>query len=403
MSTPEELAQRARAHLFGHILPFWTGPALDPQHGGWVAWMDNAGKIDHSQPQGLVVNCRLLWAFSAAYRLQPDPLFAQMAERAFQYVTHRFWDPQCGGAFWRLNNAGNVIDDSKKIYGQAFFIYAMAENYLAFGRRESRECARQMFELLERHAHDDRHLGYWEVRRRDWGEAESSRLSDKDMDEKKSMNNHLHVLEAYANLLRIWPDTRVKTRLRELIELFLKRILNPERTHFNHFFDEAWQVRSGTYTYGHDIEGSWLLCEAAEVLGDHALLREVEAAALRMAEAVRQEAINARGALCYEGKAGVVIDPAMECWPQAEAVVGFLNAWQLSRDNRYLDAAWGVWRFIEEHLADRQGGDWFWRILPDGSVDPTQPKVSEWKGPYHGTRACLETIRRLTAPADISK
>jgi mannobiose 2-epimerase len=125
-------------------------------------------------------------------------------------------------------------------------------------------------------------------------------------------------------------------------------------------------------------------------------LREVQAVALRMAEAVRGEAINARGALCYEGKAGQVIDPAMECWPQAEAVVGFLNAWQLSRDHRYLDAAWGIWRFIEEHLADRQGGDWFWRIMPDGSVDPTQPKVSEWKGPYHGTRAGLETIRRLT-------
>jgi mannobiose 2-epimerase len=236
------------------------------------------------------------------------------------------------------------------------------------------------------------------VRRRDWSEADASaRLSDKDMNEKKSMNNHLHLLEAYTNLYRVWKDQRVEQRLRELIALFEQRILDPRALHLHHFFDEQWHVRSDTYIFGHDIEGTWLLCEAAEVLGDAALLKHVQAVALRMAEVVLREGVDVDGALRYEGKMGKITDGGKECWPQAEAVIGFLNAFQLSGDVKFLEAARRAWDFIERHLVDRVHGEWFWRITPEGRVDTTLPKVSEWKGPYHGSRACLETLHRLRA------
>jgi mannobiose 2-epimerase len=311
---------------------------------------------------------------------------------------NRFWDAQHGGAFWRLDDTGHVLDDPKKIYGQAFYIYALAEYHRAFGGKAALERAIQLFELIERHAHDSKHSGYLEVRRRDWSEADANaRLSDKDMNEKKSMNNHLHVLEAYTNLYRAWPEPRVAERLRELIQLFEQRILDARTQHLHHFFDETWRVRSDTYTFGHDIEGTWLLCEAAEVLGDAALLKRVQAVALRMAQVALREGVGADGALGYEGKSGKVIDPGREGWPQAEAVIGFLNAFQLSHDAKFLEAARHTWGFIERHLVDRVHGEWFWRITPEGRVDPTLPKVSEWKGPYHGSRMCLETLRRLRA------
>jgi mannobiose 2-epimerase len=288
-----------------------------------------------------------------------------------------------------------VLDDSKKIYGQAFYIYALAEYYQAFGGPAALARAIEVFELIERHAHDPQHGGYVEVCRRDWSEAADVRLSDKDMNEKKSMNNHLHVLEAYTNLYRVWRDPRVAGRLRELIDLFERRMLDGNSGHFHHFFNEQWQVRSDTYTFGHDIEGSWLLCEAAEVLGDATLLQRVRAVALRVAEAVLAEGVDADGGLCYEGKAGNLMDRGKECWPQAEAVVGFLNAFQLSGQARYFAAALGAWNYIEEHLADRVHGEWFWRINEQGRPEAHLPKASEWKGPYHGSRACLETMRRL--------
>jgi mannobiose 2-epimerase len=394
----KDFSQRVSDQLFGHIMPFWCGPALDHEQGGWMGWLSNDLKPDRTQPKGLIVNSRILWAFSAVHRARPEKLFQQMADRALDFVMNRFWDAQHGGAFWRLDDTGRVLDDSKKIYGQAFYIYALAEYHQAFGGKAALERAIQLFELIERHAHDPQHGGYIEVCRRDWSEAGTeARLSDKDMNEKKSMNNHLHVLEAYTNLYRAWPEPRVAERLRELIQLFEQRILDAGTLHFHHFFDETWRVRSDTYTFGHDIEGTWLLCEAAEVLGDAALLKRVQAVALRMAEVALREGMDADGALSYEGKNGKVIDPGRECWPQAEAVVGFLNAFQLSGDAKYFAAARRVWDFIENRLVDRVHGEWFWRINADGRPDLKLPKVSEWKGPYHGSRACLEALHRLRA------
>jgi mannobiose 2-epimerase len=319
-----------------------------------------------------------------------------MADRAFGFVMQKFWDAEHGGAFWRLNGLGKVIDDSKKIYGQAFYIYALTEFHLAFGSPAALERAKVLFELIERHAHDAQFGGYSEVCNRDWSEAgNEARLSDKDMNEKKSMNNHLHVLEAYTNLYRVWREPRVAERLRELIGLFLTRILDGRTQHLHHFFNEQWNVRSDSYTFGHDIEASWLLCEAAEELGDAKLLARVQAIAQQMAEVVLNEGLGADGGLCYEGHAGQIIDAGRECWPQAEALVGFLNAFELTGNPAFFAAAQRTWKFIEEHLVDRVHGEWFWRINPDGQPDAKLPKVSEWKGPYHATRACLETLRRL--------
>jgi mannobiose 2-epimerase len=392
----KDFSSSARDQLFGHIIPFWCGPAVDHEQGGWMGWLSNDLKPDRSQPKGLIIHSRILWTFSAVHRARPEKIFQLMADRAFAYLMDRFWDARFGGVFWQLNDAGQVLDDSKKIYGQAFFIYALAEYHRAFGPPAALAKAMEVFDLVDRHAHDGLHGGYLEVRRRDWSEAgPDARLSDKDMNEKKSMNNHLHLLEACANLLRAGREERVAQRLRELLQLFEDRILDSRSWHFHHFFDEAWHVRSDSYTFGHDIEGSWLLCEAAEELADAALRRRAEATALRIAQTVLQEGVGKDGGLCYVGRGGNIIDSGRECWPQAEAVIGFLNAFQLSGHPPFFAAARRVWDFIDTHLVDRVHGDWFWRITPEGRVDAALPKVSEWKGPYHASRACLEIIRRL--------
>ena len=399
MTEPAELerfSDQISEHLFAHYLPFWCGPALDQKNGGWMAWLSNDLKPDRSQPKGLIVNARILWAFSAVHRVRPEPVYFDMAARAFDFVMHKFWDAKHGGAFWRLDDRGKVMDDSKKTYGQAFYIYALSEFHLAFGSPAALERAKELFELIERHAHDAKFGGYLEVCNRDWSAAGAdARLSEKDMNEKKSMNNHLHVLEAYTNLFRVWPEPRVAERLRELIEIFLARILDARTKHLHHFFNEQWEVRSDTYTFGHDIEASWLLCEAAAQLGDAKLLERVRTVALQMAGAVFNEGFGADGGLCYEGQDGYIIDTGRECWPQAEALVGFMNVFELSGNKAFFAAALQTWKFIDENLVDRVRGEWFWRINPDGQPNNELPKVSEWKGPYHVTRACLEIMNRL--------
>ncbi len=312
----------------------------------------------------------------------------------YEYLTGRFFDVRHGGYFWELDPQGHVVDDHKKTYGQAFVVYALVEYYRAFAEPRALEQAADLFRLLEAHCHDAEFAGYFETLSCDWQPCEDVRLSEKDMNEKKSMNNHLHLLEAWASLVAAWPEPPAARRLRELIDLFGRCILNAGGTHFHHFFDEAWNLRSETYTYGHDIEGSWLLCEAAEALGDPGLLAQVRALALKIARAVLEEGLDADGGLVYEGRDGRPTPGDKEWWPQAEAVVGFWNAWQLSGDAAYREAALRCWQFIQERIVDRVHGEWFWRVNRDGTPDTRAPKVSAWKCPYHNGRCCLEIIRR---------
>lgn len=390
------LQRQVEEHLFDHILPFWSGPALDREHGGWMGWLSNELKPDRTKPKGLILNTRILWTFAAAHRARQEGLYHEMAERALEWVMQRFWDSEHGGAFWRLDDTGRVIDDSKQIYGQAFYIYALAEFHLAVDAPAALARAKELFELMERHAHDPGQGGYFEARKRDWSATGAeSQVGGREINAQKSMNTNLHVLEALTTLYRAWQDPLLAGRLRELIRAFRDKILDSRTHHFHHFFDDSWKVLSNNYTFGHDIEGSWLLCEAAEALGDQELQREVEGVALRMAKVALQEGISSNGGLYYEGMDGKIVDAGKEWWPQAEALVGFINAWQISGEPEYFEAARGVWTFIERYITDRVHGDWFWRINPDGKLEAQRPKVSEWKGPYHSGRACLEAMRRL--------
>jgi mannobiose 2-epimerase len=389
-----QLAERVRRELLEDILPFWRRHAVDERRGGFIGEMSNNLRVVDDASKGLILNARLLWTFAAVSRYTQEEADRSLAHRAYEYLTKHFLDQQHGGYFWELDPDGAVLDDKKKIYGEAFCIYALAEYNRTFHEPLAIERAIDVFHRIETQAHDDRYGGYLEVMSRTWEPCDDMRLSDKDMNEKKSMNNHLHVLEAYTNLMRVWPDPLVAERLREMIDLFTRRILNAARTHLDHFFDEAWTCRSASYTFGHDIEGTWLLCEAAEVLGDPRVLADVRVLATSMAWTALQEGVDLDGGLCYLGRDKTVVNRNKEWWPQGEAVVGFYNAWQLSGEDVFLNAAVRCWRFIEDRMVDRVHGEWFWCIRPDGTPDPSQPKVSAWKGPYHNSRCCLEIIRR---------
>lgn len=394
-----ELAAGARQELLENILPFWRRRTVDEQRGGFIGQMSNDLRVQEEASKGLILNARILWTFSAAYAYTQDGQDQALAQRAYEYLTRYFLDREHGGWFWELDPDGAVRDDKKKIYGEAFCLYALAEYHRVFHEPQALELAARTFDLIEAHARDGRYGGYFEVMSRDWQPCADMRLSDKDMNEKKSMNNHLHVLEGYTNLLRFWPDRRLAESLRDLIGLFLKHILNAPQTHLQHFFDEAWTPRSDSYTFGHDIEGSWLLCEAAEVLGDQRLLADVQAVAVKVARAVLAEGLDRDGGLCYEGRAGQIVNPNREWWPQAEAVVGFYNAWQLTGDSAFQDAAIRCWQYIQDRIVDHEHGEWFWCVRPEGTPDFAQPKVSPWKCPYHNGRCCLEVIRRAARTA----
>jgi mannobiose 2-epimerase len=383
------------SELTGSLLPFWIERTQDGAHGGFIGRMSNDLVVEDRAPKGLVLNARILWTFSAAHRFQPKDVYLAMARRAYEYLQEHFWDPENGGAYWMVDYAGDRLDDKKKTYGQAFLLYALAEFCGATGDLGALDRTKTLFEWIEAAAWDPVHQGYLETFERDWSPASDLRLSDRDMNEAKSMNTHLHVLEAYTNLYRIWPETLVRQRLEALIGLFTGRIIDPDTLHFRLFFDETWKSKSSTASYGHDIEGSWLLCEAAEVLGERRRIAAVRRQALEMAGAVYRDGLDGNGGLLYEGGPEGVVDHDRHWWPQAEAVVGFLNAYSISKEKRYWDAALGMWDYIRKTMVDGKRGEWFWRVSAEGVPYETEFKVSEWKCPYHNSRMCLEGIRRI--------
>jgi mannobiose 2-epimerase len=255
--------------------------------------------------------------------------------------------------------------------------------------------AKAIYQAIEDHAYDPAHKGYVEAFTRTWEPESDMRLSEGDQNEKKSMNTHLHIMEGYTNLLRVWPDAGLQAKVMELLTVMMTHIIDPTTYHMTLFFDEAWTPRSPNVSYGHDIEASWLLVESAEVLGDEALLRQARTLGVKMAQAVYDEGRDPDGAIVYEAGPEGLADSTKQWWPQAEAAVGFLNAYQLSGEAHYLDAALASWDFIDAYLIDHEYGEWRRYVERDHTAGDDEAKVSFWKCPYHNGRACMELAERL--------
>lgn len=390
-----KLRERVEQELLGNILPFWVKHCVDSEYGGFRGRITNDLQIDPRAHKGLILNARILWTFARAYKVYRNDLYLRTAERAYEYLLQHFWDLQFGGVYWMVDYRGKPVEAKKRIYGQAFTVYALAEYASVCSGDGPLRKAIALHRLIEEASHDPTHCGYFETYERDWTLAEEQRLSEVDMDEKKSMNTHLHLLEAYANLLRYWKDPFLRKRLHELMRIFLDRIIDRKTHHFRMFFDEHWNDRSRWLSFGHDIEGSWLICEAGEVLGDPEMLTEARNEAVKMAQAVYEQALDSDGGLLYEGRENEIIDSDKHWWPQGEAVVGFLNAYELSGKDCFLKACERTWTFIENCIVDRQFGEWYWKVSRDGTPSNDKHKVDAWKCPYHNSRTCFEVMERL--------
>lgn len=376
-----------------NILSYWMNRMLDERHGGFLGRIDGNDQEHPEADKGVILNTRILWTFSAAYNQIKEPEYLRMASRAYAYLTEFFVDQEQGGVYWMLDVKGNVKDSKKQIYALAFAIYALVEYHKASQDKEALEQAISLFELIEKHSFDAAKNGYMEAYDRNWNLLQDLRLSDKDANEAKTMNTHLHVMEAYTTLYEVWPNEILKGQLRNLIEMFLDRFIDPSG-HFHLFFDEDWKLKSHHFSYGHDIEGGWLLVRAAEVLADDELLKRANQAALLLTDGALK-GMDTDGGLMNEGDSDRVLDTDKHWWPQAEALIGLQSAYEISGKAEYLRLRDLNWQFIHTHIIDVECGEWHWMVHKEGQINRKEDKAGPWKCPYHNGRAMLELMTRI--------
>ena len=377
--------------LLNNILPFWYRiETADGFHGG----LGNDLKPVADSPISLVMVSRLLWTYSRAYRLFGNSQHIKFAGRTYAYLINHFEDADVGGYAWWLAPGGKVLDGKKQTYGQAFVVYALSEYYLATGNVQVLEKALKLFSLMERHSWNEQSSGYWEATDPEWGKLEDVRLSGKDMNAPLSMNTHLHVMEAYANLHCAISMDNVGFATERVLNVMISRILHPDGNRFRLFFDAEWHSLSDVISPGHDIEGSWLIWETAGFLEDESLLRQLRPTVLAMVDHVLEYGLDSDGSVFNEYETGHAKPGDKDWWPQAEGVVGFLNAFQMTGDLKYLEASMKTWGYIQEAIIDAENGEWFAGRQVNGKPQERN-KAGPWKSNYHNGRMGFEVIKRV--------
>ena len=425
MNAVSVMKQEMQDVLEQNILRFWLDKMVDHEHGGFYGRIDGQGILHPEAEKGAILNARILWAFSAAYRVLGNLEYLEASRIAYDYLIEHFIDPEYGGVYWSLDCHGNPLDTKKQFYAIGFAIYGLTEYVRATGDREALEYALDLYDCIEEHALDHTYNGYIEACTREWGEIADMRLSELDANYPKSQNTHLHIIEPYTNLLRCLKELQaqascdyvpvlgsvlpvgitvpvetivsVEASLRNLIGIFTDRILNPETHHLDLFFEMDWTRGAGRLeSYGHDIECSWLMHEAALVLGDRTVLAKVEPIVREVAKA-SEKGLRPDGSMIHEANLDTGrVDDDLHWWVQAENVVGWFNLYQHFGDEDALAKAGRCWDYIKSQLIDYEQGEWFWSRLPDGTLNTVDDKAGFWKCPYHNSRMCLEIIERNT-------
>lgn len=396
MKKVQLLKQEVREVLENNILRFWIDRMQDEEHGGFYGRIDNNNVLHADADKGAILNARILWTFSAAYRVLRNPEYLIMANRAKRYFIDHFIDPKYGGVYWSLDYKGQPKDTKKQFYAIGFAIYGLSEYARATGNKEALMQAVRLYHCIEEHALDREQGGYIEAMTRDWQPITDMRLSEHDANYPKSQNTHLHIIEPYTNLYRIWPSAELKKSLRNIIDIFTDKILNPDTHHLDLFFEMDWKRGAGQQeSYGHDIECSWLMHEAALVLGDKVVLSKVEPI-VKMVARASEKGLNTDGSMIHEANLTTgTIDDDLHWWVQAEAVVGFMNLYQHFHDESAFHKALCLWEYIKDNLIDYKHGEWYWSRHRDGSLNTIDDKAGFWKCPYHNSRMCLEILERF--------
>ena len=382
--------EEIKKELTGHIIPFWN-KLKDEENGGFYGYVGNDLVLDKKADKGVILNSRILWFYSSCYAVLKDEKCLEMANHAYDFAKNHCVDYDNGGVYWMLDYKGNPADTMKHTYNIAFAIYALSAYYNATGNKEALELAEKLFGDIEANTLDE--YGYREAFSKEWELVSNDALSENGLQADKTMNTILHLIEGYTELYKANKNEKVGERLKFLLGQMKEKVYDPERTALKVFFNTKLELIGDIHSYGHDIEATWLMDRACDILGDEALIKEFAEMNLKISRNIQNIALD-NGALNNERDKDK-IDKTRIWWVQAESIVGFINAYQHSGDKEFLESAHMIWEYIKENVVDKRAdGEWHWEVSYENVPGTTRETAGPWKCPYHNGRMCLEVITR---------
>ncbi|GAA0290595.1 mannobiose 2-epimerase [Gracilibacillus halotolerans] len=385
------LAEEIKEHLELKILPFWMR-LKDEENGGFYGEIDYDLSINKFADKGGIAIARFLWTFSSAYRVLRKETYLKVADSLYDFLKKHLLDQEYGGMYWMVDYRGNPKDQRKHIYAQSFALYALSEYYRVTQSEEVLQIALEIYDLIERKGYNEDSDGYFEEFDRHWNLVPNEMLSEHGVIADMTMNTHIHILEAYTNFYKAYPNEEIQLRLENLLEIHYEKIYQPSTKFLHVFFDDEWKSLVDMKSFGHDIEASWLIDKALDAISlKHP---KYDAMVIDIAYNIANCAVDEDGSVINEELAGR-IDKTKVWWVQAEAMVGFLNAYERTGDARFVDSIKELWNYIQNYVVDtREHGEWFWSV--DDKGVPMKRAIGEpWKTSYHNGRFCLEFIERV--------
>lgn len=384
------IIEEVRKELAEHIIPFWNA-LRDNENGGFYGYLSYGLELDKKADKGVILHSRILWFYSNAYLTLGDESLLDYAKHSYEFIKNNCVDYELGGVYWMMDYQGKPSDDMKHTYNIAFAIYALSCYYRASGDKEALALAYRLFEDVEKNTLDE--YGYQEAFDRSWNLVDNEALSENGLKADKTMNAILHLIEAYTELYLADKNEKVAERLKFQLGQMRDIVYTPDTNALKVFFDTQFNTVGDIHSYGHDIEATWLMDRACDVLGDEELKKQFAEMDLKISHNIQNIALE-DGALNNE-RENDKIDRKRVWWVQAEAIVGFINAYQHSGEEEFLRSAKSIWEYVKSDIIDkRAGSEWYSEVSFEHKPHDYKEIVGPWKCPYHNGRMCMEVINR---------
>ncbi len=399
------------------IFELWYPLSLDTVHGGYLSDLNYKWEISGAQEKMIVTQSRHIWTISnAALAFPKYDKYRYAATHGFKFLKDVMWDNEYGGFYNLVDKEGNVIKSNgeivKEAYGNAFAIYGISAYYNLTKDPDALEMVKKAFNWLEKNSYDPEYGGYFQYldrKGRPFIEGYNGTLP-------KDYNSSIHILEAYTELYKIFPDQLVETRLNEML-LLIRDKITTDKGYMNLFFDQKWEVLSNKdkgrdavmanynfdhVSFGHDVETAFLLFEASEILGSEDNSKTL-AIGKKMVDHAIVNGLDSVGGLFdggyyFDDNKCSIIKNTKEWWVQLEAMNTFLIMSILYPDdqNKYYEKFILMWDYCDKYLIDHKYGGWYWGGIDIVPENVNIYKASIWKGNYHTSRSLINCINNLS-------